>query len=69
MTADEAIAFVNFDSDSTQPQFLMHGMAIQGEPMKPTLTVPGPKRLQLSYDAPPSKCGATFNLRRYIMAL
>ena len=25
MTADEALAFVNFDSDSTQPQFVMHG--------------------------------------------
>lgn len=25
MTADEALVFVNFDSDSTQPQFVMHG--------------------------------------------
>jgi len=47
MTADEAIAFVNFDSDSTQPQFVMHGRAVQVELMKPMLKVPGTKRLKL----------------------
>lgn len=29
MTADEALVFVNFDSDSTQPQFVMHGAVIE----------------------------------------
>jgi hypothetical protein len=36
--------------------------------MKPTLKVPGTKRLKLKYDEPLSKFAFTFNLRRYIAA-
>ena len=41
MTADEALVFVNFDSDETQPQFVIHGAAnleadVEAEAVEPT---------------------------------
>lgn len=41
MTADEALVFVNFDSDETQPQFVVHGAAnleadVEAEAAEPT---------------------------------
>jgi hypothetical protein len=38
---------------------------VQVDPIKPTLTAPGIKILQLTYDKPLSNFGFKFNLRRY----
>jgi len=37
---------------------------VQVDPIKPTLKAPGPKRLELGYDAQLSSFAFTFNLRR-----
>jgi hypothetical protein len=44
-------------------------MAVQIDPMKPTLKAPGAKRLKLKYDDPLSNFPFIFNLRRHIPAL
>ena len=44
------------------------GKPVQVEPMKPTLKVPGTKRLNLKYDELLSSFAFNFNLRRYIKA-
>ena len=46
---------------------LLHGKAVQVEPIKPTLNAPGTKRLTLKPDEPLSILGSSFNLRRYTM--
>jgi hypothetical protein len=38
---------------------------VQVDPITPTLTAPGTKRLKVRYDGPPSKSAFNFNLRRY----
>ena len=41
------------------------GRAVQVDPIKLTLKVPGTKRLKLKHDEPLSKFAFEFNLRRY----
>jgi hypothetical protein len=41
---------------------------VQVDPIKPTLKVPGTKRLKLDYDQPLSNFAVTFNLRHYTVA-
>jgi hypothetical protein len=45
-----------------------HGSAVQVDPIKPTLKLPGTKRLKLKCDAPLSFFAFKFNLRRYTTA-
>ena len=40
-------------------------MAVQVDPIRPTLKAPGTKRLKLKYDEPVSNFAFKFNLRRY----
>ena len=42
------------------------GRAVQVDPIKPTLTAPGTKRLKMEFDDLLSSLGFKFNLRRYI---
>ena len=44
-----------------------HGMAVQIDPIKTTLTAPGIERLKLIYYEVLSSFAFTFDLRRYIM--
>jgi len=46
-----------------------HGEAVQVDPIKPTLTAPGSKRLKLKYDEPLSNIAVKFNVRRYSTAV
>jgi len=41
------------------------GRVVQVDPIKPTLKVPGTKRLKLKYDEHVSDFAFKFNLRRY----
>jgi hypothetical protein len=41
------------------------GRPVQVDPIKPTLTAPGSKRLKLKHDEPLSSSAFKFNLRRY----
>jgi len=47
------------------PWMPRHGQAVQVDPIKPTLTAPGTKRLKLKYDKPLSSFAYNFHLRRY----
>jgi hypothetical protein len=44
------------------------GGAVQVDPIKPALKVPGTKRVELIYDGPLSNFTFNFNLRRYTAA-
>ena len=46
-------------------QELSHGRAVQIQPMKSVLKLPGAKRLKLEYDEPLSNLAFKSNLRRY----
>ena len=46
-----------------------HGRLVLVDPIKPTLTDPGPKRLKPRYDKPLSSFAFNFNLRRYNMGI
>jgi len=48
-----------------QAEVMRPGEAVQVDPIKPTLTAPGTKRLKLKYDKPLSSFAFNFNLRRY----
>jgi hypothetical protein len=43
------------------------GRAVQVDPIKPALKVPGNNRLKLRYDEPLSNVAFEFNLRRYTL--
>ena len=49
--------------------FLYQGRAVQVDPIKSKLKLPGTKRLKLNRDVLLSTSAIMFNLRRYIMAL
>jgi hypothetical protein len=46
-----------------------HGMAVQVDPIKPKLKLPGAKRLKLKCDERLSKFAFKINLRRYVTGL
>ena len=48
-------------------RWLLHGKAVQVDPMKPTFKAPGSNRLKLNYDQLLSNFAFSFNLRRYSM--
>ena len=58
---------VREEMDTMCRQLTGHGRAVQVDPLKPTLKVPGTKRLTLEFDEPVSSFAFRFNLRRYAM--
>jgi len=49
-----------------RPSAWRQGMAVQVDPIKPTLTAPGTELLKSKSDESPSKFAFKFNLRRYV---
>ena len=47
------------------PSESVHGRAMQGDPIKPTLKLPGTNRMKLEYEKLLSSVAFKFNLRRY----